>query len=93
MLQEAIHGGFPVAIYRPGFITGSTTTGLSNPDDFINRLMTSCLQMGCYPVLPAQRKEFITIDYVKSTSLQIASSDKKSFVMHTISCPKVVPHQ
>lgn len=31
MLQNTIQRGFPVAIYRPGFITGSTTTGLSNP--------------------------------------------------------------
>lgn len=65
-----------MAIYRPGFITGSTTTGLSNPDDFFNRLMTSCIQMGCYPVLPNQRKEFVTVDYVDSALLHIASSNK-----------------
>lgn len=76
MLQDTIQRGFPVAIYRPGFITGSTTTGLSNPDDFFNRLMTSCIQMGCYPILPNQRKEFVTVDYVNSALLHIASSNK-----------------
>lgn len=76
MLQNTIDKGFPVAIYRPGFITGPVTTGLSNPDDFFNRLMTSCLQMGCYPILYNQRKEFITVDYVNSALLHIASSNK-----------------
>ena len=76
MLQNTIDKGFPVAIYRPGFITGSTTTGLSNPDDFFGRLMISCLQMGCYPILHNQRKEFVTVDYVNSALLHIASSNR-----------------
>lgn len=76
MLQITIDKGFPVAIYRPGFITGPNTSGLSNPDDFFNRLMTSCLQMGCYPILPNQRKEFITVDYANSALLHIASSNR-----------------
>lgn len=75
-LQNTIDKGLPVAIYRLGFITGSTTTGLSNPDDFFSRLMISCLQMGCYPVLYSQRKEFATVDYVNLALLHIASSNR-----------------
>lgn len=76
MLQNTIDRGFPVAIYRPGFITGSSTTGFNNPDDFLSRFMSACLQMGSYPLLPHQRKEFVPLDYVNSALLLISSSNK-----------------
>jgi thioester reductase-like protein len=74
LLQRAIHRGFPVAVYRPGFITGHSQTGACNPDDFFSRLIDACREMGCYPQLPNQRKEFVPVDYVNSAILHIATS-------------------
>ncbi|KAL9125173.1 MAG: hypothetical protein Q9217_005583 [Psora testacea] len=76
MLWSAIRRGFPIAIYRPGFVTGSSSIGLSNPDDFLSRLMTACLSMGSYPLLPNQRKEFVTVDWVTSAILHISSHER-----------------
>ncbi|PWY96728.1 non-ribosomal peptide synthetase [Aspergillus sclerotioniger CBS 115572] len=77
VIWNAIDNGLPVAIYRPGFVLGHTQSGISNPDDFAGRLFKSCLEMGCYPILPAQRKEFIPVDFVVGALLHIAASPAK----------------
>ncbi|KAF7597140.1 hypothetical protein BBP40_009478 [Aspergillus hancockii] len=74
LLRRLIHRRFPIAVYRPGFITGHSETGACNPDDFFSRLIRACSSIGCYPGLPNQRKEFVPIDYVTSTMIHIASS-------------------
>lgn len=74
MVWKCVERGFPIAIYRPGFVLGHSVTGMSNRDDFIGRLMTSCITNGTYPILPRQRKEFVPVDYVVSALLHIASS-------------------
>lgn len=66
--------GFPIVVYRPGFITGHSQTGACNPDDFLCRLIQACCEMGYYPKLPNQRKEFVPVDYVSSAILHIAAS-------------------
>ncbi|KAJ6144101.1 NRPS-like enzyme [Penicillium chermesinum] len=72
LLRRLIERGFPIAVYRPGFITGHSQTGVCNPDDFFSRLILACAQMGCYPQLPNQRKEFVPVDYVNAIIVQIA---------------------
>ncbi|GKZ36760.1 putative NRPS-like protein biosynthetic cluster [Aspergillus brasiliensis] len=74
VVWNAIDNGLPVAIYRPGFVLGHSKSGISNPDDFVGRLFSSCLAMGSYPVLPAQRKEFIPVDFVVGALLHIAAN-------------------
>ncbi|KAL4914345.1 hypothetical protein BDW62DRAFT_204736 [Aspergillus aurantiobrunneus] len=74
LLQRLINRGFPIAVYRPGFITGDTKTGICNPDDFFSRLIHANLALGCYPDLPEQRKEFVPVDYVVAAMLDISCS-------------------
>ncbi|KAL4930457.1 non-ribosomal peptide synthetase [Aspergillus undulatus] len=74
LLRRLVQRGFPTAIYRPGFITGHSTTGACNPDDFFSRFVRTCLGLGCYPKLPNQSKEFVPVDHVTSAMLHISSS-------------------
>ncbi|PLB43608.1 acetyl-CoA synthetase-like protein [Aspergillus steynii IBT 23096] len=74
LLRRLMDRGAPIAIYRPGFITGHSQTGACNPDDFFSRLIQSCQEMQCYPHLPRQRKEFVPVDYVNAALLHIASN-------------------
>ena len=76
MVQKCIERGFPIAIYRPGFVLGHSVTGMSNRDDFVGRLMASCVKSGTYPILPRQRKEFVPVDYVVSALLHISSKSE-----------------
>lgn len=74
MLRRCMARGLPAAIYRPGFVTGSTVSGVSNPDDFMARLVQSCLATASFPVLPSQWKEFVPVDYLCHVVLTIAAS-------------------
>jgi amino acid adenylation domain-containing protein/thioester reductase-like protein len=74
LLRRLTSRGFPITVYRPGFITGDEKTGACNPDDFFSRLIHASLELGCYPHLPNQRKEFVTVGYVVNAMLHIASN-------------------
>ncbi|MEO0435185.1 MAG: thioester reductase domain-containing protein, partial [Cyanobacteria bacterium J06656_5] len=43
--------GLPVCIYRPGFITGHSKTGICNPGDIIYRMIKGCIQIESMPNL------------------------------------------
>jgi thioester reductase-like protein len=75
---RAIDSRLPVAIYRPGFVLGHSRSGVVNRDDFISRLFASCMEMGAYPILPRQRKEFVSVDFVVDVLLHISSSSSSS---------------
>lgn len=76
LLRQLMQRGFPIAIYRPGFITGHSQTGACNPNDFLSRLVHACLEMGCYPRLTNQRKEFVPVDFVCAATLHIAAASR-----------------
>ncbi|KAL1964793.1 hypothetical protein VTN77DRAFT_6660 [Rasamsonia byssochlamydoides] len=77
VVWNAVENGLPVAIYRPGFVVGHSKTGIGNPDDFVGRLIASCIRMGCYPLLPKQHKEFIPVDFVVSAMLHIFLDERQ----------------
>ncbi|KAG6552664.1 hypothetical protein Mapa_005611 [Marchantia paleacea] len=56
--------GFPVSIYRPGFIQAHTVTGAANRDDMMCRYIQGCIQMGMYPHLPRKFWESVPVDFV-----------------------------
>jgi thioester reductase-like protein len=72
MVWEAEDAGLEVTVHRPGFIMGDSTTGAGNADDFVGRLVRGAIQIGAYPDLPRQRKEFVPVDYVSRSILHIA---------------------
>lgn len=74
IIWSAIDKGFPVTIYRPGFVLGHSKSGNCNPDDFVSRLFNSCMSMGVFPLLPNQRKEFIPVNFVVDAMLHISTS-------------------
>ncbi|WP_260513225.1 non-ribosomal peptide synthetase [Serratia fonticola] len=72
IIWQARDRGIPLAVYRPGFIMGDSASGAGNPKDFVGRLIKGCIQIGAYPQLPNQRKEFIPVDYVSRILLNLA---------------------
>lgn len=43
---KAYARGVPAFVVRPGFILGSSSTGVSNTDDFVWRLVKGCVELG-----------------------------------------------
>ncbi|KAM5494833.1 Type I Iterative PKS [Microsporum audouinii] len=76
MLWNAISNGHPVAIYRLGLVLGHSVSGIGSTDDAAYRLMSSCIQIGNYPIAPKQRNQFVPVDYVVSCVLEISTSNK-----------------
>ncbi|EPS33367.1 hypothetical protein PDE_08329 [Penicillium oxalicum 114-2] len=74
LLQRARARGLPAAIYRPGFIVGHSQIGRSNANDYFSRLIMGCIQSGYFPDLDSQYLEYVTVDYVTSAILLIASN-------------------
>lgn len=87
MVRRARTRGLPTAIYRPGFVVGDSRGGAGNPDDFFARLMVGSIRLGAFPILPDQRMEYVTIDYVCDATLHIGSQNKNLGKSYSLVAP------
>ncbi|MCT9933569.1 thioester reductase domain-containing protein [Planotetraspora sp. A-T 1434] len=83
LAEAARERGIPVAVYRPGAVTGDTRTSASRPDDAIWRMLKGCLQLGLAPDIgtgivgaPA--------DYVSRAIVHLARTPSPSGTFHLI---------
>jgi thioester reductase-like protein len=65
--------GLPVAIYRPGVITGHSQTGAWNTGDFMSRLIKSWIELGSAPDLDGAT-DMTPVDYVSRAMVQLSLS-------------------
>ncbi|KAJ6142914.1 Male sterility NAD-binding [Penicillium samsonianum] len=89
VVWNAIRNGAPATIVRLGYVLGHSQTGRGNPSDFVGCLMSSCLRLGHYPIVPGQRKAFASVDFVVDATLRIAASDEN--VGHAYNLIQPVP--
>lgn len=72
IIVRAQKRGLPINIYRPGFIMGDSQRGIGNEKDFVARFLKGCIEIGVFPKLEKQKKEFIAVDYVSNSLLNIS---------------------
>ncbi|BAJ33294.1 MULTISPECIES: non-ribosomal peptide synthetase [Kitasatospora] len=58
--------GLPVAVHRPGRISGDTASGACQDRDLLWQLIKGCLQAGAVPDLPAGSTGWVPVDYVSA---------------------------
>ncbi|MEB3210769.1 MAG: amino acid adenylation domain-containing protein [Leptolyngbyaceae bacterium] len=76
--------GLPVCIYRPGFITGHSKTGVCNTDDIIYRMIKGCIQIGSLPNLEVTL-DLNPCDYVSQAIVHLSSQkDSLNQVFHLV---------
>jgi thioester reductase-like protein len=76
--------GLPVAVYRPGIITGHSQTGVWNTDDFMSRLIKSWIEAESAPDLDGAT-DMTPVDYVSSAIVHLSlSSQALGKVFHLI---------
>ncbi len=51
LVRRANERGLPATIHRPTLIAGDGSTGRSNPDDLLSKMIRGCIQMGSAPDL------------------------------------------
>jgi thioester reductase-like protein len=71
LLSTAAEHGIPVAIYRPGRITGHSRTGASNTSDFLHTVIQACLQLGAAPHLDME-VDMTPVDYVSRAIVELS---------------------
>lgn len=67
--------GLPVSVFRPGFILCDSKTGASNTEDFMVRCTMACTEIGYYPLLENQGKEFLTVDYASEAIITLMKKE------------------
>eukprot|EP00051_Salpingoeca_urceolata_P007651 m.99362 g.99362 ORF g.99362 m.99362 type:complete len:1315 (-) comp15332_c1_seq1:111-4055(-) len=81
LMKLAASRGLPTTIFRPGYVTGHSTTGVMNTDDFLVRLLKGCLQMGKVPKIINQ-VNMCSVDFVAQAIVHVgtrATSAGKAF--------------
>ncbi|KAI4239960.1 MAG: hypothetical protein L6R40_005391 [Gallowayella cf. fulva] len=52
LVREAGRRGLKGCIVRPGYVTGDSTSGVTNTDDFLIRHLKGCIQLATAPIIP-----------------------------------------
>ncbi|CAI2170785.1 4918_t:CDS:10 [Funneliformis geosporum] len=73
LIMEANKRGMTATIIRPGYIVGHSTTGVTNTDDFIWRLVKGCIQLGVVPTI-YNTINMCPVDYVAGCVTHISLS-------------------
>ncbi|HEX9412649.1 MAG TPA: SDR family oxidoreductase, partial [Ktedonobacterales bacterium] len=85
LVLQAGARGLPVAIYRPGTITGHSQSGVWNTDDFLCRAIKGAIQLGSLPGTDEQL-DLTPVDYVSRSivalSLRTASWGMAYHLIH-----------
>jgi thioester reductase-like protein len=69
--------GIPIAIYRPGMVTGHSITGHCHPTDFVPRFIRGCYLLRSYPDGLGDM-ELIPVDHTASVITRIAHAIETS---------------
>ncbi|RBR12667.1 hypothetical protein FVER53590_03415 [Fusarium verticillioides] len=88
MVRRMRDRGFPIIIYRPGFIIGHSVTGASNPNDLVSRLISSCIKLGAWLKIDLD-PAYVTVDYVVKAMLHISRSTKNIGKSYCLVAPQI----
>ncbi|BBB01995.1 putative peptide synthetase [Actinacidiphila reveromycinica] len=72
LVASARDRGLPVAVHRPGRISGSTATGACQDRDLLWQLIKGCLQAESVPDLPYGSTDWVPVDYVSAAVTAVA---------------------
>ncbi|MDQ0791844.1 non-ribosomal peptide synthetase [Streptomyces sp. B1I3] len=76
LVGQARERGLPVTVYRPGRISGDTTTGACQDRDLLWQLIKGCLQAGAVPDLPYGTTDWVPVDYVSAAVVALCASGR-----------------
>jgi thioester reductase-like protein len=82
MVRIARSREMPVAIYRPGMITGDSRSGECKLDDFMPRMIRGCIQLGAAPDMGGFVMDLVPVDYCARATVELslrAESMSKAF--------------
>ncbi|MFD4029858.1 amino acid adenylation domain-containing protein [Streptomyces sp. NPDC058637] len=80
--------GLPVTVYRPGRISGDTTTGACQERDLLWQLVKGCLQAGAVPDLPYGTTDWVPVDHVGAAVVALSLSGRTGTETYHLTNPE-----
>lgn len=77
VVELARSNGIPCNIYRPGYVTGHSKSGVWNTDDFLCRLIKGCIQLKSVPILEDASLDMANVDYVTNSIVYLILNSKE----------------
>lgn len=71
LLTEVANRGLPVSIYRSGYISGQSDTGVTSLNDALLMLIKGCIQLGYAPEME-EKITILPVDFVSKAIVQIS---------------------
>ncbi|TAK74781.1 MAG: amino acid adenylation domain-containing protein [Gammaproteobacteria bacterium] len=71
LLTEAKNRGLPTAIYRSGYISGQSDTGITSLNDALLMLIKGCIQLGFAPDMN-EKITILPVDFVSKATVDIS---------------------
>jgi NADP-dependent 3-hydroxy acid dehydrogenase YdfG len=84
LVCEASRRGMPVKIYRPGTISGHSSTGSTNTYDLLNALIVESLQLGCAPSIEQWFAEMTPVDFVTDAIITLADHTESTQLIYCL---------
>lgn len=91
LVREAGRRGLRGCITRPGYVTGSSSTGAANTDDFLLRMVKGSAELGSYPDI-TNRVNMVPVDHVARVVVASAlnpPSEEGVVVAHVTGHPRM----
>ncbi|KAH8899743.1 enterobactin synthetase component F [Thozetella sp. PMI_491] len=73
LVLEAGRRGLPVRIYRPGTISGHSSSGSTNTYDLLTAVIVESVHIGHYPEIDGWHAEMTPVDFVSNAILTLAN--------------------
>lgn len=86
LLTQLNHRGLPVCIYRSGYISGQTDTGIINLNDALFMLVKGCIQLGSAPEME-EKITILPVDFVSKMITRISLSNPEHTGVYHVDHP------
>jgi len=83
LVRQAIERGCRATIARPTLVSGDSTSGISNADDLLSRLLRGCIQMRAAPDLD-WAMDCVPVDHVADAMVQLGRKGVAGSTYHLI---------
>ncbi|HUF38043.1 MAG TPA: thioester reductase domain-containing protein [Anaerolineales bacterium] len=91
LVEEAVRRGIPVAVYRPGVISGHSQTGAWNHTDLVWSLARACFTLGKIPELEG-RVDVVPVDYVSRAIVHLSLNEAPDGRVYHLGNPGTYPY-
>ena len=83
LVMAAQRRGLPASIYRFGRVSGASSSGAGNPDDFAARMVKGCIELGCVTRWDGQVR-LTPVDYLAEAVVRLSFGPGRVGVHHVV---------